>query len=54
VVECEILDLRVGELAIVSSGAELFCRPALNIQQAAPWARTWVTILVNDSPFCML
>jgi hypothetical protein len=48
VVDCGIRALRIGGLAIVSSGAELFCRPALNIQQASPWAKTWVTTLVNE------
>jgi hypothetical protein len=48
VVDCAIHGMRIGELGIVSSGAELFCRPALDIQQAAPRAKTWVTTLVNE------
>jgi hypothetical protein len=48
IVECEVRGIRVGELAIMSNGGELFCQPALDIQSASKHAKTWVVTLANE------
>ena len=48
VIDCDIRAARVGDLAIVSNGGELFCQPALDIQSASPIAKTWVVTLANE------
>jgi hypothetical protein len=47
-VDCAVHAVSLGDLAIVTNGAELFCQPALNIQQASPFAQTWVVTLTNE------
>jgi hypothetical protein len=48
IIDCEIAGVRVGELGIVTTGGELFCQPALDIQAASPLAKTWVVTLANE------
>jgi neutral ceramidase len=48
VVDCEVLAIRVGELAIVSNGAEFFCQLGLDIKAASPFPTTWVVSLANQ------
>jgi hypothetical protein len=48
-IDCAVHAIRLGDdLAIVTNGAELFCQPALDIQQASPFAQTWVATLTNE------
>jgi hypothetical protein len=47
-VEARIRAVRIGDLAIVANGGELFCQPALDIQSASPLARTWIVTLANE------
>ena len=47
-VDCHITAVRVGDLAIVANGAELFAQPALDIQRASPFAQTWTVTLANE------
>jgi hypothetical protein len=47
-IDVRIRAARIGELAIVANGAELFCQPALDIQSASPSAKTWVVTLANE------
>ena len=47
-IDCHITALRIGDLAIVANGAELFAQPALDIQAASPIAKTWVVTLANE------
>lgn len=46
-VDCEVTAMRIGDLGIVCNGAELFCQPALDTQQASRW-QTWVVTLANE------
>jgi neutral ceramidase len=48
VVECEVLALRIGELGIVTNGAEFFCQLGLDIKAASPFSSTWVVTLANQ------
>jgi hypothetical protein len=48
VISCEVQALRIGELGIVTNGAEFFCQLGLDIKAASPFARTWVVSLAND------
>jgi hypothetical protein len=48
-IECHFSALRITpDLAIITNGAELFCQPSLDIQQASPFHQTWVTTLTNE------
>jgi hypothetical protein len=47
-VECHVTALRIGGLAIVANGGELFCQPSLDIKAASPVQRTWVVTLANE------
>ena len=47
-VDFRIRAANIGDLAIVSNGAELFCQPAIDIQSASPFAKTWVVALANE------
>jgi neutral ceramidase len=47
-VDCRVTAVRIGDLAIVCNGAELFVQPALDIQSASPIAKTWVVTLANE------
>ena len=42
VIPCEVQAIRIGELGIVTNGAEFFCQLGLDIKAASPFARTWV------------
>ena len=46
-IDCEVQGLRVGDVAIVANGAELFCQSALDIAEASPFEQTWVVTLAN-------
>ncbi len=48
VVPCEVQAMRVGDLGIVTNGAEFFCQLGLDIKAASPFARTWVVSLANQ------
>ncbi|HKI19747.1 MAG TPA: hypothetical protein VKA15_17805, partial [Isosphaeraceae bacterium] len=48
VVPCEVQAVRVGDLGIVTNGAEFFCQLGLDIKAASPFARTWVSSLTNQ------
>ena len=47
-IPCEVQAIRIGELGIVTNGAEFFCQLGLDIKAASPFARTWVVSLAND------
>ena len=48
-VDCEITVIRIGDdFSLVTNGAELFCQPALDIQQASPFKKTWIVTLANE------
>jgi hypothetical protein len=47
-VSCQIPAVRIGDLAIVANGGELFCQLALNIQQISPFKQTWIATLTNE------
>jgi hypothetical protein len=47
-IDCEVQGIRVGDVAIVANGAELFCQPALDIIRASPFEQTWVVTLANQ------
>ena len=47
VVPCEVQAIRIGDLGIVTNGAEFFCQLGLDIKAASPLARTWVVSLAN-------
>jgi neutral ceramidase len=47
VIPCEVQAIRVGELGIVTNGAEFFCQLGLDIKAASPFGRTWVVSLAN-------
>jgi len=48
VIDCEIQAIRVGDLGIVTNGAEFFCQLGLDIKSASPFAQTWVVSLANQ------
>ena len=48
VVPCEVQAIRIGDLGIVTNGAEFFCQLGLDIKVASPLARTWVVSLANQ------
>jgi hypothetical protein len=47
VIPCEVQAIRVGELGIVTNGAEFFCQLGLDIKAASPFTRNWVVSLAN-------
>lgn len=47
-VACEVQALRIGDLGIVSNGAELFCELGLQIKQACNYPHLWVSTLSNQ------
>jgi hypothetical protein len=47
-IPCEVQAIRIGELGIVTNGAEFFCQLGLDIKAASPFARTWVVSLANQ------
>jgi hypothetical protein len=48
VIPCEVQAIRIGDLGIVTNGAEFFCQLGLDIKAASPFTRTWVVSLAND------
>jgi neutral ceramidase len=48
IVDCQVSGVRIGDVAIVANGGELFTQPALNIQRASPIEKTWVVTLANE------
>jgi hypothetical protein len=48
VIPCEVQAVRVGDLGIVTNGAEFFCQLGLDIKAASPFPRTWVSSLTNQ------
>jgi hypothetical protein len=48
VIPCEVQAMRIGDLGIVTNGAEFFCQLGLDIKAASPFARTWVVSLANQ------
>jgi hypothetical protein len=46
-IPCEVQAIRVGDLGIVTNGAEFFCQLGLDIKAASPCVRTWVVSLAN-------
>jgi hypothetical protein len=48
VISCEVQALRIGDLGIVTNGAEFFCQLGLDIKAASPLERTWVSSLTNQ------
>ncbi len=48
VISCEVQAVRIGELGIVTNGAEFFCQLGLDIKAASPFKRTWVSSLTNQ------
>jgi neutral ceramidase len=48
VVPCEVQAIRIGDLGIVTNGAEFFCQLGLDIKAASPMTRTWVVSLANQ------
>lgn len=47
-ISCEVQAIRIGPLAIVTNGAELFCAYGLSIKKASPLRPTWVVTLANE------
>lgn len=47
-VDLHLTAMRLGDVAIVTSGAELFAQPALDIQKASPFEKTWTVTLANE------
>ena len=47
-VTCEVQSLRIGDLGIVSNGAEFFCELGLEIKQACTYPNLWVATLANQ------
>jgi neutral ceramidase len=47
-IPCEVQAIRIGELGIVTNGAEFFCQLGLDIKAASPFSRTWVVSLANQ------
>jgi hypothetical protein len=48
VIPCEVQAIRIGDLGIVSNGAEFFCQLGLDIKAASLFDRTWVVSLANQ------
>jgi neutral ceramidase len=48
VIPCEVQAIRIGDLGLVTNGAEFFCQLGLDIKAASPFARTWVVSLANQ------
>ena len=48
VVDCEVQAIRIGDLGLVTNGAEFFCQLGLDIKAASPFKRTWVVSLANQ------
>lgn len=48
VIDCEVQAVRVGDLGIVTNGAEFFCQLGLDIKAASPFPTTWVVSLANQ------
>ena len=48
VIPCEVQAIRIGDLGIVTNGAEFFCQLGLDIKQASTHDRTWVVSLANQ------
>ena len=48
VIPCEVQAMRIGDLGIVTNGAEFFCQLGLDIKSASPLERTWVVSLANQ------
>jgi neutral ceramidase len=48
VIPCEVQAIRIGELGLVTNGAEFFCQLGLDIKAASPLRRTWVISLANQ------
>jgi hypothetical protein len=48
VIPCETQAIRVGDLGMVTNGAEFFCQLGLDIKAASPFPRTWVVSLANQ------
>jgi len=48
VIPCEVQAIRIGDLGIVTNGAEFFCQLGLDIKAVSPFARTWVVSLANQ------
>jgi hypothetical protein len=45
---CEVQALRIGDLGIVTNGAEFFCQLGLDIKAASSFRRTWIASLANQ------
>ena len=48
IIDCEIQAIRIGDLGIVTNGAEFFCQLGLDIKAASTFPRTWVVSLANQ------
>ena len=48
VIPCEVQAIAVGDLGLVTNGAEFFCQLGLDIKAASPFDRTWVVSLANQ------
>ena len=48
VIPCEVQAIRIGDLGIVTNGAEFSCQLGLDIKAASPFKRTWVVSLANQ------
>ena len=48
IIDCEVQAIRVGDLGIVTNGAEFFCQLGLDIKAASPFAKTWISSLTNQ------
>jgi hypothetical protein len=48
IIPCEVQAVRIGDLGIVTNGAEFFCQLGLDIKAASPFKRTWVSSLTNQ------
>ncbi|HEV3164372.1 MAG TPA: hypothetical protein VGZ22_10120 [Isosphaeraceae bacterium] len=48
IIDCEVQVMRVGDLGIVTNGAEFFCQLGLDIKAASPFPTTWVVSLANQ------
>lgn len=47
-VNCEVQAIRLGPLAIVTNGSELFCDYGLRIKECSPFKDTWISTLTNQ------
>jgi neutral ceramidase len=48
VIPCEVQAIRIGDLGIVTNGAEFFCQLGLDIKEASTHKHTWVVSLANQ------